>query len=108
MTDTEQLYTIGRKVDRMEILQESTAKDMQTLASSVQKLVDKLDKSDDTARDADHRSRSAQHQIDELKKQMEVIRLDQTNSQRWLIGTLISSGALIIAVVGLGLKFVGA
>lgn len=106
--EAQQLHEIGRKVDRMEILQESTAKDIATLVSSMQRLVEKLDKSDDMARDADQRARSAHHRLDELSKQITELRGDVTNSQRWLIGMFISSGALLVAVVGLGFKFLGA
>lgn len=93
-SETQMLSDIALKVGRLEVLQESNAKAIQDMASSVNRLVDKLDKSDDIAREADQSARSAHHRIDEV-----------ADNQKWLWRTVV--GALLLGAVGLLWKGVG-
>jgi methyl-accepting chemotaxis protein len=106
--ETQMLSEIALKVGRLEVLQESNAKAIQDMASSVNRLVEKLEKSDDIAREADQRARSAHHRLDEMRDQ-ELPRLldamkEMRNNQKWLIGTTISVVALFLTSIGLLLK----
>lgn len=82
----------------------------------VETKLDIMNSARDIAQEALQSSKSAHHRLDELReeiaKQLIEIRADigrvkdkQSESQRWLIGTMISAAALFIAAVGLMIKF---
>lgn len=98
MNDSENkmLSDISVKVGKLEVLQESNAKAIQDMASGVNRLVDKLDKSDDVAREADQRARSAHHRIDDMQ-----------NTQRWLIGIVVSAAGVALTAVGFLIRMKG-
>jgi methyl-accepting chemotaxis protein len=94
------LSDIAVKVAKSETGQESTAKSIGDLASSVNRLVEKLNQSDDVAKDAVNRARSAHHRIDELKTDVTDIKGDI----KWLWRTVLT--AVITGAIGGAAAFI--
>nr|WP_232016486.1 hemolysin XhlA family protein [Paenibacillus baekrokdamisoli] len=85
------LNDIAVKVGKLEALQETNAKAISDLTSSVNRLVDRLGQSDDLAREADQRARSAHHRLDKIDKII-----------FWCGSTVI--GGIIVTIVAYGMK----
>lgn len=91
MGTPEILADIRERMAVLETLQESNARAIGDIASSVKRLIEKLEQSDDIAREADQRARSAHHRIDKIDKII-----------YWISTTVF--GAIILAVMAFIVK----
>ncbi|RXZ77232.1 hypothetical protein EBB07_33715 [Paenibacillaceae bacterium] len=87
MNQEQTINEIAVKMGRMELMQETNARNIGELSSNVGRLVDKLENSDDIAKEALQYAKAGQHQINELKE-----------SNRWLWRTF--AAALITGLIG--------
>ncbi|MDI4648512.1 hypothetical protein [Cohnella hashimotonis] len=123
-------------VERLKVIQEHTVDALSKLSCSIDRLNERLDKSDDTAREADQRSKSAHRRLDDFSENIERMgwdietkivaiedrvtkeisdfdelfkkqELKREHDRRWVLGTSLTSGALLVSVITLVLRTVG-
>lgn len=70
----------------------------------VETKLDMMNSARDIAQEAMQSSKAAHQRLDELRDELSALKAKLGESQRWLIGTMISSAGLFIAAVGLLLK----
>ncbi|MGN7761945.1 hypothetical protein [Paenibacillus sp. P46E] len=70
----------------------------------VETKLDIMNSARDIALEAMQNSKSAHLRMDEIRDELARLKVRQGESQRWLVGTIISSAGLFIAAVGLLMK----
>lgn len=72
----------------------------------VETKLDIMNSARDIAMEAMQSCKSAHLRIDEMRDELEKLKVKQGDSQRWLVGTIISSSGLVIAAAGLLIKVI--
>ncbi|MEF2967776.1 hypothetical protein V3851_18255 [Paenibacillus sp. M1] len=73
----------------------------------VETKLDMMNSARDIAQEAMQGSKAAHQRLDEQRDEISALKAKLVESQRWLIGTMISSAGLFIAAGGLLLKMMG-